>query len=240
MARQLVQTAAVLCDWHAALPNADQVMADAQRMVSSGKEIDLCGFCALVWDLAFPRLEELIQMIQPDVIEVLMRSAHPLKDDAADKAPVQLAIKETAALEPPGPAKNKAKPASKQKTGGRRNGEWQPDVEQVRCPLPHRAGSPDPYWVKLRDRGSHARSSHNLLGPQVAYELPDTGQLGGETIVFAARCFEHKVCAETGGFPFLDEAGLNCHIIKCRNWEKASEAKDAAETSAALTQAPAA
>ncbi|MEU0220272.1 hypothetical protein ABZ281_36710 [Streptomyces sp. NPDC006265] len=102
-------------------------------------------------------------------------------------------------------------------------------MEQVRCPLKHRAGSPDEYWVAVRDRGSHAKSSHKLLGPQVPYELPTDG-----SVKFGVACFYHEVCTKAGGFGFKNNSGLSLHKRKAdeEGWEKAS-GTDTTETGSA-------
>ncbi|MEV5268246.1 hypothetical protein [Streptomyces werraensis] len=211
MARRLVTTHAVLCDWHAALDSPQEIEATAQRTVHAGKTLDLCGFCALVWDFCGPRIDEIKEMIRPEVLEALLRSARSANDEEQDNTqPLQLAIQ----AEPsPRAASDEHKPKKA------RPGERIPGAEQVICPLPHRAGAPDPYWVRLRDRGSHAKGSHHVLGPEIDYKLPDAAD--GEAITLPVKCFEHQVCADAGGYGFKDDNGLRCHIIKSRSWAKA-------------------
>ncbi|MFI7083954.1 hypothetical protein ACIBUR_10150 [Streptomyces anulatus] len=240
MARRLIQTAATSCDWHAALPEPQQVEATTQRTPALDKEIDLCGFCALIWDFVFPRLDEIDQMLKPEVIEMLVRSARSTKD-ADPRVPVQLALHGNATQAEPVPSvpggksskgKNDARSSASAPARASKNGRWLANEDQVRCPLPHRAGSPATYWVKVRDRGSHAKSSHGLLGPQIAYEFPPA-PTKGKQLDLPVKCFEHKVCAEAGGFGFKDEAGLRCHIIKAKAWEPNVDAAETPQSAAA-------
>lgn len=234
MARRLITTHDVTCDWHAALHSPQEVEAVTQRTAGPDKTIDLCGFCALIWDFCGPRMDEIKKMIRPEVLETLLRSARPLKpEDEETAGPLQLAMTEE------GPAEHVA-PASAKKTAGRKNGQWIDGVEQVICPLPHRAGSPDTYWVKLRDRGSHAKSSHHKLGPEIGYKLPDPSSPNAFTL--PVKCFEHEACAQAGGYGFKDESGLKFHSAKASaaGWPVASpEAKEnamAANKDAAATR----
>ncbi|WP_274032646.1 hypothetical protein [Streptomyces sp. MMBL 11-1] len=240
MARQLIQTATTSCDWHAALPDPQKIDATTQRTPALDKEIDLCGFCALVWDFVFPRLDEIHQMLKPDVVEMLVRSARSSKDADA-RVPVQLALHGNTTPAEPAPSKaggkspkekNEARASAPAPARASKNGRWLANEDQVRCPLPHRAGSPATYWVKVRDRGSHAKSSHGLLGPQIAYEFPPAPTTGKQ-LDLPVKCFVHKVCAEAGGFGFKDEAGLRCHIIKAKAWEPHEDAAETPQSAAA-------
>ncbi|MFH9731790.1 hypothetical protein [Streptomyces sp. NPDC017260] len=217
MARRLVTTHAVLCDWHAALEEPAEIVASTQRTVASGKNIDLCGFCALVWDFCGPRIDEIKEMIRPEVVEALLRSARTSKEEMEEPPePLQLTMHEAP------PEHREAPPLPKRKSPANKPGQWIPGVEQVICPLPHRAGSPSPYWVKVRNRGSHAKSSHHKLGPEVPYELPDAQN--PDPVSLPVKCFKHTVCAEAGGYGFTDEAGLKLHITKASGWPKATDA----------------
>ncbi|MFE2538975.1 hypothetical protein [Actinacidiphila glaucinigra] len=233
MARQITQLA--LCDWHQALPQPQQAEATQIRTNPQGKENDLCDPCAMVYDFFMPRAEEVLTFLDPTVLEAFFRAGHTPVQDKPDRVPVQIAIPVTAAADdkaPPDTATAKAaRPSAKAPKASKaaKNGRWLPGVDQVRCPLTHRAGSPQDYWVKLRDRGSHAKSSHKLLGPQIAYELPDPDQVGDEAYDLTIKCFDHKVCAEAGGYGFKDKHGLHCHRIKATTWERAHHG-DAAET----------
>ncbi|MEV7902087.1 hypothetical protein [Streptomyces anulatus] len=237
MARRLIQMAATSCDWHAAFADSQQIDATTQRTPAADKEIDVCGFCALVWDFVFPRMDEILQMLQPEVIEALMRSAR--KKEAEARVPVQLAIQGStpqptisASSGKAAKEKNAARSSAPAPARASKNGRWLKDADQVRCPLPHRAGSPATYWVKVRDRGSHAKSSHGLLGPEVAYELPPATSPGNQ-LNLPVKCYVHKVCAEAGGYGFADEAGLRCHVVKAKEWDLFEDTTETPERAAA-------
>lgn len=214
MARRLVTSEALLCDWHSALSNRQDIEATTERIIANGKTIDLCGFCALVWDFCGPRMDEIKEMIQPHVLDVLSRSARASKSKTPE--PLQLPMAEENTTQPttPPPADDEKPPLPKHKRGAKI-----PGVEQVICPMEHRPGTAQPYWVRFRDRGSHAKGSHHKLGPEIPYELPPSDDPDAFTLT--VKCFDHKVCADAGGYGFKDENGLRCHRIKSKSWEKA-------------------
>ncbi|MGW3860390.1 hypothetical protein ACWEDZ_02750 [Streptomyces sp. NPDC005047] len=231
MAHRLIQEN--LCDWHSALQAPAEVEAVHSRVNPQGKENDLCEPCAMIFDWLVPRFHQVLTFFDHDVLEALFRAGRTPADETPAR-PAQLAITESdgspmavAPAPKPEPKKPPGKAAAEESYG---HGEWQPGVEQVRCPLTHRVGSPAEYWVRVRDRGSHAKSSHKLLGPQVAWELPDPERAGDEAFDLPVKCFEHKVCAEAGGYGFENENGLRLHRIKTAQWEKTPMRKDATET----------
>lgn len=215
-----------VCDWHKALPEPLDVEATQERTNPEGRVNDLCNACAMVWDWFFPRAETIAPFFYPDVIADLFRAGRSPEEEKPKKRSTQLHIPTPPAIDPE-EVERAAKPPP---TGISRYGRWVDGVDQVICPLEHRTGSPKEYWVKLRDRGSHARSSHGILGPEVPYVLPDPAKVGEENaIVFTEWCHSHKVCAQAGGFGFPNEAALKFHLAKCQSWEPASD-KDAERT----------
>ncbi|MFJ4739153.1 hypothetical protein [Streptomyces sp. NPDC088775] len=212
------------CDWHAVLPDPAKVEATAERTTPKGTINDLCGACALLFDLTVPRLDEILLFVQPDTLEQLFRVGRTAPDEKkTHRSPAQLAIPGEATPSLPAPKT----PTSPRERAAR--GLWKEGTVQILCPLPHRAGSPRKYWVDLRNRTGHAHSHKKddgtpYGGPDIAFEL----QPGVE---FTRFCTEHEVCAKHGGYGFLDELALNAHINKSRDWPKASEeTRDAAET----------
>lgn len=224
MARQIIQTDATLCDWHLARPDDAEVAAGHERTLENGKQVDLCSNCAFIFDVYYPRREEILAMLQPGVIEAFYNSARNAQPSTR-RVPQQLLP--AIAHQPAPEAAGEPKTTSKKKQG--RRGVWKDDVLQVRCPLPHRAGSPRKYWVDLRNRTGHARmhkkgNGESYFGPDIAFELqPDER--------FTHYCTDHQVCAENGGYGFPSEISLTAHTSKSKDWPKATqEAKDAAET----------
>jgi hypothetical protein len=229
------------CDWHEKLNTPVKVPAVGLRITPVDKEIDLCASCCILFDLAMPRLQVMIEFFNPEVIERLLRTGRKPEEPEGSKrsrVPAQLAIpgssatpkRETKKRETAKPETAKPEPPNTRKAALANRGCWKPDVDQVLCTLDHKgANSPKQYWVDVRNRGSHAKSSHEgLLGPQIPYELPpDAG------FTLDVKCFDHKVCAEAGGFGFKNAAGLAMHITKAdaEGWEPAP--KDAAATPAA-------
>ncbi|MFI9271953.1 hypothetical protein ACIGXM_14700 [Kitasatospora sp. NPDC052896] len=117
--------------------------------------------------------------------------------------------KKSAAAPKAAAAKPKVKPA---KRGARK------DEPQVVCPEEHGAGSEVPFHVSLRNRQSHARSRHGVDAPYIAWENPHGVEL-------PVLCFEHKSCADAGGFGFPSALSRQTHSTKSRGWAKA-ESKD--------------
>lgn len=225
MARELID--AITCDWHAALPGSPSpTRATHVRTLENGKEIDVCDFCAWLFDFYYPRREAVLELLQPGVLDALFRSArdrHPPR-----RVPAQLTLAAggqppLAELPPDTAATGKG---NKRKN---KNGAWKDDEVQVRCPLPHRAPSPRKYWVDLRNRTGHAHShkkgnGDGYNGPDIAFVLQDDQK-------FTHFCTQHQVCAENGGYGFLNAASLNAHHNKSKSWAPATqEARDAAET----------
>ncbi|AZM47872.1 hypothetical protein DMB38_20605 [Streptomyces sp. WAC 06738] len=225
------------CDWHEQLDTPVKLPAGHVRITPTGKEVDLCEGCCLLFDLGMPRVEVLVEFFKREVIERLLRSGREPEDGKRRRVPAQLAIpgspsepkqstkKAVAKAEP----ETEPPPAQVRKKAQGNRGRWDPKVDQVLCPLDHKgANSPKEYWVEVRNRGSHAKSSHDLLGPQIPYKLPPEA-----TFTLSVKCFEHKLCAEAGGFGFKNAAGLAMHIQKAdsEGWEPAPS-RDAAETSA--------
>lgn len=230
------------CDWHSQIETPVQVPATHVRVNPEGKENDLCEACCMMFDWGMPRVETLVKFFQPDVIERLLRTGREPAGRKSERRTTQPALPGTDAKPrktttpptqpkaepetPPGPSTEARKRAVANR--GRRN----PDIDQVLCPLPHTgANSPKEYYVAVRDRGSHARSSHNgLLGPQVPWEMP-----ADATFTLDVKCFQHKVCAEAGGFGFKSAAGLAMHLTKANaeGWEPAPAADTTATGKAA-------
>jgi hypothetical protein len=232
MARQIIQTST--CDWHAQLSRPELVEATETRENPQGTENDLCRACAMIFDWMLPRIEQLVDFFRQDTLERLFRVGHTPTMQKRDRKAIQPALPE--ASPPtfhPQPQTlefvEEAVPTSTPTANPRQAGQWLDDHLQVICPLPHRTGAPVPYYVKVRDRGSHAKSSHHLLGPQIAYEIPDP-QKTGQHLTLDVKCYEHTVCAESGGYGFENLDGLRLHLTKTQTWEKTPKAKDATET----------
>ncbi|MEV8399305.1 hypothetical protein [Streptomyces niveus] len=229
MARDLIP--ATTCDWHAALPDAQGSTQGSQvRTLDNGKEVDLCHFCAWVFDFYFPRREQILPLLQPGVLDAFIRSARD--PDNIRRVPAQLSL---AAAEQPRPAEllqAKGEPGQGGKKGGKRktkNGVWKEDEVQIVCPLPHRSPSPRKYWVDLRNRTGHAHS--HTKGDGSKYDGPDIAFVLQDDRKFTHFCTQHQVCAENGGYGFLAVDSLKAHINKSKGWAPATqEARDAAET----------
>ncbi|MFV0135579.1 hypothetical protein ACLGIH_20545 [Streptomyces sp. HMX87] len=239
MAQRLVTEQ--FCDWHGQLDQPQQVPAVHVRTNPHGKDNDLCEACCMMFDWGMPRVETLMAFFNPEVIKRLLRVGREPAEAKSERRSAQLALPGAAPASKavPTPKKEKTKktttpdPESVPESNARKSaianrGRWKPDVDQVLCPLDHKgANSPKRYWVDVRDRGSHAKSSHKgLRGPQVPYELPPDANF-----TLDVKCFDHKVCAEAGGFGFKTPAGLAMHITKAdaEGWEKASS-KDTTTT----------
>ncbi|MEV8601880.1 hypothetical protein AB0465_18600 [Streptomyces griseoviridis] len=224
MANALVNV--TTCDWHAALPEKPTVAGQHERFLEGGGKVDLCDPCTWFFDLFYSRRLEILPMLQAEVLDAFHRSA---RDPSPRRVPAQLSL--TPEAKDPqaddAPATSPAAASGKRKQPKR--GTWKEDTVQVRCPLPHRAGSPRKYWVDLRNRTGHAHShkkgnGDNYAGPDIAFEL----QPGEE---FTHFCYDHAVCAEAGGYGFIGAESLTAHISKSKSWPPATpEAKDAAAT----------
>ncbi|MFF8283273.1 hypothetical protein ACF06W_11185 [Streptomyces albus] len=224
MARAIIDV--TWCDWHSQLPEKPRVEARNTRAYEDGSEVDLCHFCALLFDVVHPRRDEILPFLQPDVLTALRRSAR-------DPSPLQRK-KVTEPLPPArGHAEGNVKSAAAKTRAKKRKvspaGVWREDVVQVRCPLPHRSSRPKEYWVDLRNRTAHAHGHKREdgtghYGPDIDFEL----QPG---VTFTHFCTEHQVCAEHGGYGFLSAASLDSHIKRAVGWKPASKAaRDAAAT----------
>ncbi|MET8342534.1 hypothetical protein [Streptomyces microflavus] len=225
MARDLIP--ATTCDWHTALPNTQGPTQGSQvRTLDNGKEVDLCQFCAWVFDFFYPRSQEVLALLQPAVLDAFYRSARDTGPTRKVPAQLSLAQTEQPKLESTGSTSGKS-------AGGKRTlakfGAWKDDAVQIQCPLSHRPGSSPKYWVELRNRTGHARmhkkeNGEPYHGPDIAFELQPGQQ-------FTHFCTEHAVCAEHGGYGFLSETALTAHSNKSKDWPRATqEARDAAET----------
>lgn len=243
------------CDWCGQLDSPRQTPAVHVRNCPGGKEVDLCEACCMMFDWGMPRIEVLIQYFKPEVIERLMRVGRDPADGKSGRRPSQLPLpdapaprkatakkpadpppsqvspdgpspRQEAAKRPPAPAPAPTSDPRKKAIANR--GRWKDGVDQVLCPLDHKgANSPKEYWVDVRNRGQHAKSSHKgLFGPQIAYELPPDA-----TFSLDVKCTEHKVCKDAGGYGFTSHAGLAMHKTKAgaEGWEPAST-MDTAET----------
>ncbi|WP_329271764.1 hypothetical protein [Streptomyces sp. NBC_01451] len=237
-------TTSQTCDWHEQLRPPEQVSAVHVRVNPAGKELDLCDLCSVAYDLSAPRMALMVQLFNAEVVERLFRTGRQPAVEEKVRRPAQLAIpdapsapkKKVAKSTPPAAPKPVADPEPATKTGkkavanrGRRiDGE-----DQVRCPKSHPgANSPqDEYWVRVKDRHSHAVRAHNMMGPEIKYELPDDMQLG-------EKCFVHKVCADNGGYGHPNKQSLATHIFKSNQagWEKTPGA-DATETAGVASEA---
>ncbi|WP_369042314.1 hypothetical protein [Streptomyces sp. Midd1] len=237
MAQQIVTNA--YCDWHGQLPDPLKVRATQLRINPAGKENDLCDPCAIIFDIAAPRMELMIQLFHPEVVERLCRIGREPADTKSERRAGQLAIPGTSPAPKEVAKKTTAKAATDTAAATRKaalqnRGRWDPDVPQVRCPLPHTGrDSPKEYWVAVSNRGSHAKQSHRLLGPQVAYELPTDG-----SVKYGVSCNDHEVCAKAGGYGFKNSSGLTLHKRKAdeEGWAKAPSA-DATETESPASNA---
>jgi hypothetical protein len=204
------------CDWHAALPEAPRVPATQERSIGDGKVVDLCDPCGWYFDTVYHRRDDVLPRLQPDVLDALRRSARETKPVPRRNDHAQLALAPDNASEQAPEPENAPK-----RRKGVRGGAWRDDVIQVICPLKHRAGSPDPYYVDLRNRTQHGKS-HNrddgtpYDGPDIGFELQD-----GQT--FTHFCVDHAVCAQNGGYGFLSEDARRAHQTKCRHWPAASK-----------------
>ncbi|MGW3153799.1 hypothetical protein [Streptomyces sp. NPDC001089] len=215
------------CDGHSNLNEPQIVEGSNVRLNPLGKLNDLCGTCAMLFDLALPRLDIARQFIDMEFLNRIFRSGRDAEDKVRERVPPQLTL-------PLGPAGKKVtKKATSRAGSGEKamanRGRWVDGVDQVLCPLEHPgANSPAEYWVELRNRHGHANGSHGLMGPEIAYELPKDGSLTLEH-----NCTAHKVCAEHGGYGHKTEASLRTHINKSNQsgWEPAdTNATEAAET----------
>ncbi|MFC4498449.1 MULTISPECIES: hypothetical protein [Streptomyces] len=224
MANALVNV--TTCDWHAALPEKPTVAGQHERFLEGGK-VDLCDPCTWFFDVFYARRSEILPMLQAEVLDAFNRSAR--RDAPARRVPAQLAL---AAEETDPPAEAVPETPPKAASGKRKQGKrgvWKEDVIQVRCPLPHRAGSPRKYWVDLRNRTGHAKS--HKKGDGSTYEGPDIAFVLQDGQTYTHFCTEHAVCAEAGGYGFIGQDALSAHINKSKSWPPASqEAKDAAAT----------
>ncbi|WNI17693.1 hypothetical protein [Actinacidiphila sp. ITFR-21] len=225
MARELINVTS--CDWHAALPDAETpTPAGHERTLENGKQVDLCGFCAWLFDFYYPRRESVLALLQPGVLDSFFRAARDTSPPR--RVPAQLALPPAGrpALEPAPLTEPEAITSIRNKPS---NGDWKDDVVQVKCPLPHRADKPTGYWVDIRNRTGHAHShkkpdGSRYEGPDIAFELQPEER-------FTHYCTLHQTCAEHGGYGFLSEASRASHIHKAGAWQPSSqEAKDAAET----------
>lgn len=237
-----------VCDWHAQLDVPVQLPALHVRINPQGKENDLCESCCMMFDWGMPRVEMLLAFFNREVIERLFRvGREPAEAKTERRQPAQLplpgsqpapkrltakekaAAKETATAQP-----TSAEPSDPtldvRKKAMANRGLWKDGLDQVLCPEAHGVNSPKEYWVEVRNRGSHAKSSHKKLGPQVAYELPPDGSLKLEV-----KCFEHKVCAAAGGYGFKNASGLAMHRTKAdsEGWERVPDEDTTATGSAA-------
>jgi len=233
MARELQE--ATWCDWHRLLATPQKIEAAVVRLNPRGKEIDLCDPCAMIWDWLLPRIEQMLEFFDRNVLEALLNTGNPPADEKRDRVPAQLAITDEPAaastIDSTQAVKgDKNTPTSRGGTtnrGRRITGEL-----QVRCPLHHPgANSPSEYWVKVKDRGSHAASSHKLKPQEIDWVLPADGSL-----TLPHKCTEHKVCAvydNGAGFGFPTKNALTTHRSKAAQsgWELANT--DATETAAA-------
>ncbi|NIY68120.1 hypothetical protein SMALB_6202 [Streptomyces malaysiensis] len=192
--------------------------------------MDLCDLCASVFDTYYPRRAHILRLLDPKTLERFYGSARIVKGspqrEPSTAARLPMA-KEAPALEAAPPQVPQRKIPS---------GTWRADTIQVRCPLKHRANAPDEYWVPLRDRGGHARSHHKgngerYAGPEVDFELQEYALDGKTKLEFTHFCYDHKLCAEAGGYGFLSEDAVRFHRNKTSDWATAStKTKDAAKT----------
>ncbi|UXX93924.1 hypothetical protein N7U49_21180 [Streptomyces sp. AD2-2] len=194
------------------------------RFLEGGGKVDLCDPCAWTFDLLYVRRSEILPMLQPEVLDGFYRSARA--PSPTRRVPAQLALAQEAKGPPAEDAAQKSPRASADQRKAKR-GVWKTDVVQVRCPLPHRAGSPRKYWVDLRNRTGHAKT--HKKGNGTPYEGPDIAFALQDDQVYTHFCDEHEVCAEAGGYGFIGAESLAAHISKTRSWPPATqEAKDAA------------
>lgn len=237
-----------VCDWHAQLDVPVQLPALHVRINPQGKENDLCESCCMMFDWGMPRVEMLLAFFNREVIERLFRvGREPTEAKTERRQPAQLPIpgsqpaprrltakgkaagaKEAAATEQQVSAESD--PTDVRKKAMVNRGRRKEGLDQVLCKEDHGVNSPKEYWVEVRNRGSHARSSHHKLGPEVTYELPPDG-----TLKLDVKCFEHKVCAAAGGYGFKNAAGLAMHRTKAdsEGWERVPTEDTAATGSAA-------
>ncbi|WP_328749386.1 MULTISPECIES: hypothetical protein [unclassified Streptomyces] len=224
MAKALLDV--ITCDWHAALPEKPKVAAQNERLLEGGGKVDLCDPCAWFFDVFYTRRSEILPMLQAEVLDAFHRSARREQPNRRAPAQLSLAQEESLAETAPVAATAPAKAADSKRKVPKR-GVWKDEEVQVRCPLPHRAGSPRKYWVDIRNRTAHAKSHKKGNGDP--YDGPDIAFVLQEEAVFTHFCTDHQVCAENGGYGFTSEAGLRAHINKSKDWPQATtEAKDAA------------
>lgn len=225
------------CDWHEWLQDPERVPAAHIRTNRAGKELDLCDTCVIAFDLSAHRMDLMLRLFDPQVIERLVRLGRDPAGEQSERRSARPATPGAAANAEKSPqktadTKTSAPAEPTHESAYERRGRWSPDLKQVRCPLQHSSSSPEEYWVEIRSRGTHAKQSHKVLGPQVPYELPED-----DSVNLHVKCFKHKVCAAAGGYGFTSRAGLAMHVTKAdsEGWEK--EPEDAAETVDATAEA---